>query len=137
MKRFLSIFMALFISFLIAGPSWSADSQPAENAATVALHKLFKSAWQHEMREHPLEASADGFHEYDGEWADMSLANIAHENDENIQTLKDLAAIDRSQLSGEDRISYDLFKYRYENQVEGYRFGGYLMPMNQLEGVRP
>ncbi len=136
MKRFLSVLAALFVSLLIAGPSWAADSQPAENAASVALHQLFKTAWQQEMREHPLEASADGFHEYDGEWADMSLANIAHENDENIQTLKDLAAIDRSQLSGEDRISYDLFKYRYENQVEGYRFGGYLMPMNQLEGIQ-
>ncbi len=136
MHRMLKITAVLFAVLLIGAPGWAASNQAPENQATIALHKLFQSAWQREMREHPLEASADGFHEYDGEWADMSLANIAHENDEDIQTLKDLAAIDRSQLSGEDRISYDLFKYRYENQVEGYRFGGYLMPMNQLEGIQ-
>ncbi|MGA9855505.1 MAG: DUF885 domain-containing protein [Gammaproteobacteria bacterium] len=88
------------------------------------------------MREHPLEASADGFHEYDGEWPNVSLAAIAREHDENLQTLKDLAAIDRSQLIGEDQVTYDLFKYRYQDQAEGYSFGDYLMPMNQLDGIQ-
>ncbi|MDE2090539.1 MAG: DUF885 domain-containing protein [Gammaproteobacteria bacterium] len=108
----------------------------SENQATVALHNLVKTSWQREMREHPLEASADGFHEYDGEWPDVSLAAIAREHDENLQTLKDLAAIERSQLTGEDQVTYDLFKYRYQDQVEGYGFGDYLMPMNQLDGIQ-
>jgi len=136
MKRILSVLAASSFCLLISGPIWAAADQSPDTQATIALHQLFKTAWQREMREHPLEASSDGVHEYDGEWPDVSLAAIAREHAENLQTLKDLAAIDRSQLAGEDQISYDLFKYRYEDRVGGYGFGDYLMPMNQLSGIQ-
>ncbi|MGH8397665.1 MAG: DUF885 domain-containing protein [Gammaproteobacteria bacterium] len=136
MNRLLSVLAGLFIFMLFMGSSWAATNQSSENQATVALHQLFKTAWQREMRENPLEASADGFHEYDGNWPDVSLAAIAREHDEDIQTLKDLSAIDRSQLSYEDQVSYDLFKYRYDESVDGYQFKDYLMPLNQLGGIQ-
>jgi len=136
MKRILSVLAPLSVCLLILGPAWAATDQTSDNQATVALQNLIKSSWQREMRENPLEASADGFHEYDGEWPDVSLSTIAKEQDENLQTLKDLAAIDRSQLTGEDQVTYDLFKYSYEDQVGGYGFGDYLMPMNQLSGIQ-
>ncbi|MGA9851339.1 MAG: DUF885 domain-containing protein [Gammaproteobacteria bacterium] len=136
MKRFLSVLAVSFILCLIAVPGWAATDQATENQATIALQQLFKTSWQREMREHPLEASGDGFHEYDGDLPDVSLAAIAREHDEDMQTLKDLAAIDRSQLSYEDQISYDLFKYRYDMQVDGYQFKDYLMPINQLDGIQ-
>lgn len=136
MNRMLKIVTVLCAMLLISMPGWAAPEQATENQATVALHQLITTSWQREMREHPLEASADGFHEYDGNWPDVSLAAIAREHAEDIQTLKDLAAIDRSQLSGEDQVSYDLFKYRYDMSVDGYQFKGYLMPMNQLGGIQ-
>ncbi|HKV97291.1 MAG TPA: DUF885 domain-containing protein [Gammaproteobacteria bacterium] len=132
----MKIMMVLCVSLLMCAPGLAAADQSPENQATVALHQLITTSWQREMREHPLEASADGFHEYDGNWPDVSLAAIAREHEEDIQTLKDLAAIDRSQLSGEDQVSYDLFKYRYDMSVDGYQFKGYLMPMNQLGGIQ-
>ena len=136
MNRMMKIMMVLCVSLLMCAPGLAAADQSPENQATVALHQLITTSWQREMREHPLEASADGFHEYDGNWPDVSLAAIAREHEEDIQTLKDLAAIDRSQLSGEDQVSYDLFKYRYDMSVDGYQFKGYLMPMNQLGGIQ-
>jgi uncharacterized protein (DUF885 family)/HD superfamily phosphodiesterase len=108
---------------------------PASPAA-VALHALFKAEWAREMREHPLEASADGFHRYDGFWADESLAALAREHEEDIRALKDLAGIDRGLLTGEDRISYDLFQYRYRMRVEDYALEGYLMPVDELDGIQ-
>ena len=136
MKRFLSVLVALFICLLVSGPGWAADNQPAENAATVALHTLIKNAWQREMRENPLEASADGFHEYDGEWPDVSLTTLVKQQLENIQALKDLAKIDYGQLGSEDQLNYDLFKYRYQLQIQGYNLKDYLMPINQLGGIQ-
>lgn len=118
-----------------AAATGRADATARSNAA-AALHRLFHTQWQREMSEHPLEASADGFHRYDGRWANMSLAALAHEHQEDLDALKSLAAIDRSQLDPEDRISYDLFKYRYEIAAQGYDLGTYLMPMNELEGVQ-
>jgi uncharacterized protein (DUF885 family) len=119
-----------------AAPALAAPAPAPASPASVALHKLFKAEWSREMREHPLEASADGFHQYDGSWDDLSLATLARENQEDIRTLKDLAAIDRSQLAGEDRISYDLFEYRYRLRLEDYQSKGYLMPVDELDGIQ-
>ena len=95
-----------------------------------------QTEWLREMREDPLEASADGFHQYDGLWPDVSLAALAREHQEDIQTQKDLAAIDRNRLSGEDRISYDLLEYRYRMRVEDYGLEDQLMPVNELDGIQ-
>ena len=119
----------------IAAPGGPPAEAPASPAA-AALHDLMKAEWLREMREDPLEASADGFHQYDAFWPDVSLATLAREHQEDIQTLKDLAAIDRSALIGEDRISYDLFEYRYRMRVEGYGLKGYLMPIDELDGIQ-
>jgi len=88
------------------------------------------------MREHPVEASLDGFHQYDDRWPDLSLAAIAREHHENEGTLADLAKIDRGALSQADKINYDLFKYRYERRVNAYPFHGYLLALNQLDGIQ-
>ncbi|MFI4884157.1 MAG: DUF885 domain-containing protein [Steroidobacterales bacterium] len=118
-----------------AATGGSSNTAPASPAA-AALHDLMKAEWLREMREDPLEASADGFHQYDGFWPDVSLATLAREHQEEIQALQDLAAIDRGALTGEDLISYDLFKYRYGMRVEDYELKGYLMPMNELDGIQ-
>ncbi len=136
MKIRIFVVVVLTLSCLMAVPNLAAVTESSGNAATVALHKLFTTSWQREMREHPLEASLDGFHQYDGEWADMSLATIAREHAEDKQTLKELAVIPRDQLSREDRLSYDLFKYRYTIRIEGYHFHGDLLVLNQLGGIQ-
>ncbi len=126
----------ILCALLSAGaPALAGPATPA-NAASTALHRLFRAEWRREMREHPLEASADGFHRYDGRWANMSLASLAHEHEEDLEALSSLAAIDRSQLDPQDRISYDLFKYRYEIAAQGYDLKTYLMPLNELEGIQ-
>ncbi len=113
-----------------------ADAAAAANPAARALHGLIKAEWLREMREDPLEASADGFHQYDAFWPDVSLAALERRHREDIRTLKDLAAIDRSQLTGEDRISYDLFEYRYRMRIEDYALQDQLMPVNELQGIQ-
>jgi len=120
----------------LAGSAAPAVAAVAANPAAAALHDLVTAEWQREMREDPLEASADGFHEYDAYWPDVSLATLAREHQEDVQALRKLAAIDRSALTGEDLITYDLFKYRYGMQVEEYGLKGYLMPVTELDGVQ-
>ncbi len=126
-----------FCAVLVIGaPPPAATAAASANVASVALHRLFRAEWQREMREHPLEASADGFHQYDGSWANESLTNLAREHQEDLEALKRLAVVDRSQLDRQDRISYDLFRYRYEIRVQGYDLKTYLMPMNELWGIQ-
>ncbi len=129
---------ALALCALLASGAAAAapPSSAAPGPAAAALHRLFRTEWQREMREHPLEASGDGFHQYDGRWPDVSLASLAREHAGDLHALARLAAIDRAQLDREDRISYDLFQYRYRMRVQGYDLKTYLMPMNELDGIQ-
>jgi uncharacterized protein (DUF885 family) len=112
------------------------DAAAPASSAARALHALINAEWLREMREDPLAASADGSHQYDAFWPDVSLAALDRKHQEDIRTLKELAAIDRSRLTGEDRISYDLFEYRYRMRVEDYALKDQLMPVNELEGIQ-
>jgi uncharacterized protein (DUF885 family) len=134
-----NLFLAVLFSAGAAGLATTAAAASATapaSSAAAALHSLMKTEWLREMREDPLEASADGFHRYDGLWPDVSLAALARERGEDIQTLKNLAAIDRNLLGGEDRISYDLLKYRYQMRVEDYGLEDQLMPVTELGGIQ-
>ena len=136
MRRMLLVLTLSVAALSAGGPGRAASASAPEDQPASALHRLFAAAWQREMREDPLEASGDGFHEYDGVWPDLSLSALAREHAEDRQTLTDLAAIDRSRLAGEDRISYDLFKYRYEMRLQAYDLKTYLMPLDQLGGIQ-
>ena len=46
-----------------------------------------------------------------------------------------ISAIDRSELHGQDRLSYDIVKRDLESDLEGMRYPGYLIPINALFGV--
>ncbi|MDE2448471.1 MAG: DUF885 domain-containing protein, partial [Gammaproteobacteria bacterium] len=120
----------------LAATAAAATAAAPASPAAAALHSLVASEWQREMREDPLRASADGFHRYDGFWPDVGLATLAREHQEDTQALQKLAAIDRNALTGEDLITYDLFEYRYQMQVEEYGLKGYLMPVNELDGIQ-
>jgi uncharacterized protein (DUF885 family) len=120
----------------LAAPAAAPGGSASAGAAAAALHRLIKAEWVREMREHPLEASLDGFHQYDGLWPDVGLSTLAREHQEDIQTLAHLGAIDPKLLGDEDRISYELFKYRYQIQVQDYDLKGYLMPVNELDGIQ-
>ena len=120
----------------LAATAGAADAAAAASPAAAALHRLMQTEWLREMREDPLQASADGFHQYDGLWPDVSVAALDRKHQEDIQTLHKLAAIDRSGLTGEDRISYDLFKYRYQMRVEDYGLEDRLMPVTELAGIQ-
>jgi uncharacterized protein (DUF885 family) len=136
MRRTLPVVVVAVVAWLIGGPVLAASVPAPENDPADALHRLFASEWQREMREDPLEASADGFHEYDGGWPDLRPAALAREHAEDRQALRDLAAIDRSRLATEDRISYDLFRYRTEMRLQAYELKTYLMPLDQLGGIQ-
>lgn len=133
-----SLLLVLSLTLLLAPGSeaHAAAAASVQTPAALALHRLFKTEWQREMREDPLEASGDGVHTYDALWPDMSLATMAAEHQEDLAALRKLQAIDRSQLDERDQISYDLFAYRYKMQIEGYDLKTYLMPMDELGGVQ-
>jgi len=108
----------------------------SQNSSTGPLHALFDRTWDYEMQQHPTRASSLGDRRWNDRWGDDSLAALESRHQHDQQVLKEVAAIDRAQLSPADQINYDLFKRQYEMRVEGHRFHWYLVPLNQRGGIQ-
>lgn len=102
---------------------------------STRLARLFETNWEYSMYEYPPWASELGRKGREGLWDDNSLAADKRRNDELELPLQVIRTIDRDKLSSIDRINYDLFRKGLESSIEGIRFPGELMPINQLGGV--
>ena len=105
-------------------------------AATTAFHALIDEAWETDMREDPLRASYYGDRRYESQWPDVSLYAIAKRNDANSETLTRLQRIDRSALSMQDQLSYDLFAWEYKSRIGAYPFKPFLYDVRPRDGVQ-
>src|SRR3989441_11299707 len=69
-------------------------------------------------------------------WTDVSLEAIERRNREMEVPARVLATIDRDALGPDDQLHHDLFRRGIEESLEGRRFKGEHMPINQMQGVQ-
>ena len=126
-------------------PARAGNSSAVQEATT--LHTLFEDEWQWTLREYPEFATSVGDPRYNDKLTDLSVPAMdrrkAHERD----VLQRIGEIDRARLTGQDVLSYDLFRRAAEESVALERFpagniplGGFLMPYEwmpicQMSGV--
>ena len=127
--------LALALSALLAA-ALPARPEEAASEAPRQLHALFQEEWEYTLREDPTFASFLGDRRYNDRWADASLAALERRQQHSRETLERLKSIDMAGLSEADRLNYRLFRKQYENDVEGYQFRWYLVPLNQRDGVQ-
>jgi len=138
-----------FLGLLAGGPVLAAGPSTYERTMSgiiasakesksehVRLWRLFDEYWANKMRECPEWATSVGFPGQNGRWTDMSLAAIERRKRELSAPLKALKSIDRSKLSKEDQLNYDLFDYGLNMSIKESQFPNELMPINQLQGVQ-
>jgi uncharacterized protein (DUF885 family) len=119
--------------FLLCGAASAQD--PGVVDATKALHELFAAEWDYQMEQHPTWASTLGDRRWNDRWGDNSLDAIVRRHEHNREVIVKLASVNRAALSPADQLSYDLFKKRYDTDIEGFQYRWYLLPLNQLGGV--
>ena len=100
------------------------------------LHRLFDLQWQYTMEEYPEFATYVGWPGQNHRWTDVSLEAIERRNREMEVPARVLATIDRGALGDADQLHYDLFRRGVEESLEGRRFKGEYMPVNQMQGVQ-
>jgi uncharacterized protein (DUF885 family) len=119
---------------MFAGPACA--ETPAVQEAKK-LHSLFDEEWQWTLREHPEFATSVGDPRYNDKLTDLSAPAMerrkAHERD----VLRQIREIDRTLLTGQDVLSYHLFRRDAEEAVSLQRFPavGEWMPICQMRGV--
>jgi len=109
---------------------------PSDASAAERLHALFAAEWDWTMEQNPTWASALGDRRWNDRWEDLSPEAFEARETHQRAALARLAAIPRAELDREDQVSYDVFRYLYETQVEGYQYRGHYIRTNTYDGVQ-
>lgn len=99
----------------------------AAQSAGAQLQQLLTDHWEHGLKAFPLGATAAGRHEYDNLMPDSSMAALRAEHTATRAFLRRLEGIDRSSLGAQDKVSYDVFRWLLESDIEDFEAGGSLL----------
>lgn len=107
---------------------------PARADATSEVKQLFEDDWEFNLKENPTFASFQGDRRYDANLPAVSEADEKRRARKDAEFLERLHKIDRSALSPEDQLNYDLFELGKTNQLSEFEFRTYLMPISNRSG---
>ncbi|TRX53965.1 DUF885 domain-containing protein [Thalassomonas sp. M1454] len=150
--------LALTILAVTAGNSFVANSEESEAAATKvsatettaveapvertaetekqALQLLFDNHFKATLDMSPIYGTYIGLTEYNDKFsAPISKESLAAELALEEDYLAQINNIDESLLSGQDLLSYQIFKRDREMAIKGAKFPSYLIPLNQMYGI--
>lgn len=120
---------------LIALLTWmSLGTMGAVETDSSDLHRLFADEWESRIQNDPLEATLVGVHSEDSRLPDLSFESLElhYQNDQKL--LVRLQGVERSVLSEQDQVSYDLFEFMVQSRVRRYEFGEYRLPFTNDSG---
>lgn len=106
------------------------------NDATRALHELFREDWEHRTRAHPEWASYLGDKRYNDRWTDHSEEGFKARHEHTLENLARLEAIDRSALSPEDQLNYDLFQDEQKTAADEYSTNWRYIALDARGGIQ-
>ena len=108
----------------------------ATPATPESVAKLFADYWEDYLRDNPISATFNGDNRYNDRFGAVTSAeDIAETRALAEKYLARLDALDPAGLPAEERISYDLLRYRLEQSLEGLKFPSHLLPVNQMSSV--
>jgi uncharacterized protein (DUF885 family) len=115
-------------------PGAAPASAPAQAQVTLnRLNALYAEFWEASLQLNPLLATYLGDTRYNDQLPDFySPGYRARVSAFNRDWLARVRAVDAAALSGQDRLSYDIFIAQLEEAIEGERFPGWQQPLNQF-----
>ena len=109
------------------------STEDASQDVSQVLATVFDDYFERELELNPISATSIGDYRYN----DRLANSIGPEYIEASRMLDEeflarLNEIDRNELSGQDVLSYDMFKLDREISLEGYAYPDHLQPLNQF-----
>lgn len=105
----------------------------AQSSNNEAFSKFLKNAFDENLKTSPLSATSIGENQYNDqlfvEFTDSYRLKL-EQNTKN--TLVELSKFERASLNENERMSYDIFKYRAEIELETYKIKTNRIPFNQF-----
>jgi len=134
-------FLVALLLVLGASIASRADTvpKPAAEAATAEsrrLADLVDAYFEEQLKLNPLLATSIGDPRYNDRF-EVTISPEWRARDEKVERefLARIRAIDPSLLTGQDALTYEIFKSAREREIEGFRFPGHLIPVNQFYSV--
>ena len=127
---------AALLTFILLTTSAVFAQVLSSSDAAKKLHALFDEDWQWGLQQYPESATLLGDNRYNDWMTDYSIEAIERRKAHEREMLDRVQKTDRSQLNGQDVISYDLFLRDKKLNVEGGRFPTEYMPIDQMNGVQ-
>lgn len=123
----------VFLAVLITGCKQKYTQQENNNEISENLKKVFDNYYEERLKLYPLEATQIA----DNRYNDLLPVDISDSYREKLKLFykkyqEEISTFDRSQLKGQDILSYDVFKHDMEMQQEALSFKDNLMPINQF-----
>jgi uncharacterized protein (DUF885 family) len=115
------------------GATPQASESPAAGSAAQRLRAVFDEYFEAYLRQNPLQATSIGDPRYNDRFV-VSISPGARAAAEQLARdyLARVKAIDATELSGQDRLSYEIFIAAREREIEGFQFPSELIPFNQF-----
>ena len=120
----------IILSFLIVSCNLNTNPQDEK------LKQYFQEQWELNLDNHPEYATYLGDNRYNDRLTDMSLDAIAKRQIQIQVSLDELLKIDRSKLSTEYKLYFDLYIDKLKQSIEGQQYKGYLRPIDQMGGIQ-
>jgi len=100
------------------------------------LRELVDAYFEDYLKLNPLAATSIGDPRYDDRFeVSISPEWRARAERTEFEYLAKVRQIDKSKLAGQDLLSYQVFESARERELEGFKYPGYLIPLNQFYSV--
>jgi uncharacterized protein (DUF885 family) len=140
-----ALLAAVAAVLVTSAAAWASTAAGPPAAAPVAapvavtqaeaqrLNELVEAYFEDQLRLNPLSATSIGDRRYDDRY-EVTIAPEWRARAERLERdyLVRVQQIDPARLSGQDLLTYQVFKSGLEIEIEGYRFPSHLIPINQF-----
>jgi uncharacterized protein (DUF885 family) len=129
LKNYLILLISILVFFI------SCDNALIKTESDK-LNKFFTEEWEYGLENNPESATWYGDSRFNNRLNDRSIEKNILDYEHNIESLKKLVQIKRTQLNDGDKLNYDLYKQDLKTLIEGYEFKEFLIPTTQLGGIQ-
>jgi len=137
-----TILLITLVSFLLISCQTSQQQTNPEkqsesvNETKIQLKKLVEKYTKESFQFSPVSATFQGLREYNSQFSPIiNQQNLNKQLAFQKKYLKEINAINSSNLSGQDLLTYKIFKSSREQDIQANSFPRHLVPINQMYGM--
>lgn len=132
----LAVALAAAVPTLHAAPAKASHATPANSAKARQLDALYAQYWEESLKLNPLGATYQGDNRYNDQLPDFySAAFRKQSHDFTTRWLKKIESVGSAGLAGQALISYDIFVHDARESLEGEKYPGWMMPVDQMGSI--